>query len=85
MATIEEIEDLSVEIINGVDNEEDEPKEVKESASSPVRAEDADAAALVLSSAQEVQDLDSDEDDDEVTFAICSVFFPFIYLTSLFY
>lgn len=65
MATIEEIEDLSVEIINGVDNEEGEPKELKESDSSPVRTEDADAAALVLTTtSQEVQD--SDEEDDEV-------------------
>ncbi len=57
----------------------------KECGSSPVGAEYADAAALVLSSAQEVQDPDSDEDDDEVKFTICSVFFPLIYLTSLFY
>lgn len=65
MATIEEIEDLNVEIINGIDNEEEEAKEVKEpNASSPARAEDADAAALVLTSVQEVEAYSDDEDDD---------------------
>lgn len=63
MATIEELDELSVELINGV--EEEVPKE---STSSPTRAhrpdsETADASAVVLSTSQALNE-DSDDEDD---------------------
>ena len=65
MATIEELDELSVEIINGVNGEEETPKE---SASSPTRAQKTeskptDASAVVSTSAQALEDEDSDDED----------------------
>ena len=67
MATIEEIDELSVEIINSINGEDEEPKE---NASSPARAherpnsESADASVVALSSSKALDEEDSDDDDD---------------------
>ena len=66
MATIEELDELSVEIINSINGEEEESKE---NASSPARAherpnsESTDASVVALPSSKAVVD-DSDDDDD---------------------
>ena len=64
MATIEELDELSVEIINGLVGEDEE---LNESTSSPARAqrqETENADASVALSSSKALDEDSDDEDD---------------------
>lgn len=68
MATIEELDEFSVEIINSINGEEEL---TKENASSPARAperpnsESADASVVALPSSKALEE-DSDDDDDVI-------------------
>ena len=68
MATIEELDELSVEIINSINGEEEL---TKENASSPARAperpnsESPDASVVALPSSKALEE-DSDDDDDVI-------------------
>ena len=71
MATIEEIEDLSVEIINELIGDGDEPvvPKAEEAApvgvpTSPARAAADDAAALAIPGSRNIAEESDDEDDD---------------------
>ncbi|XP_057372818.1 mitochondrial import receptor subunit TOM22 homolog [Daphnia carinata] len=69
MATIEELDELSVEIINSINGEEEE--ESKENAPSPARvderrnSESGDASVVAVSSSKAVENEDSDDDDED--------------------
>lgn len=86
MATIEEIEDLSVEIINDLigDGDETVAPKAEEAApvgvpTSPARAAADDASALAVPGSRNIAEESDDEDDD----VICHSFFFISFLISI--